>query len=497
MPKQSPNILLILSDNHPTDMLGAYGNDEIHTPNLDLLAQQGMQFNNAYCVNAMCSPCRASLFTGLMPSQHGVHTWLDDRVMDRWPEDWNSIAEFDTLPEILKDQGYRTALIGKYHLGVPDNAQNGFDHWITFPLGHTKSFWNNTIIENGEQYVYPGHTVDFFTEKAIEYIRAHDPNSEQPFFLYLPYNAPYGHWPSIWGPAKNRFASLYDDVAMRTVPREGLSKAAVLRSFMRHHESGGSIDYTAHLRIPNDLTSLRNYYSQMSMVDDGVGRVLAALQQQGLDEETLVIYSCDHGFSLGHNGYWGHGQSTFPANAHRPSYHIPLLVRQTNHIAPLQVSDRMVSQIDLFETILEYVGLGGVGGNENSPSSSIAPLLKGDPLTRDAEALAEAVFIEQEEVRAIRTRQWLYMKRFAGNASYPFENELYDLVCDPGEKTNLVGEPDYSDVEEQLSARLDEHFNQYSDPKYDLWRGGSLKSNSDKPWFWKEAWGEDWEPVFG
>jgi len=159
MPKQSPNILLILSDNHPTDMLGAYGNDEIHTPNLDLLAQQGMQFNNAYCVNAMCSPCRASLFTGLMPSQHGVHTWLDDRVMDRWPEDWNSIAEFDTLPEILKDQGYRTALIGKYHLGVPDNAQNGFDHWITFPLGHTKSFWNNTIIENGEQYEHSSQLV--------------------------------------------------------------------------------------------------------------------------------------------------------------------------------------------------------------------------------------------------------------------------------------------------------------------------------------------------
>ncbi len=495
MPKQNPNILLILSDNHPADMLGAYGNDEIYTPNLDRLAQQGMQFNNAYCVNAMCSPCRASIFTGLMPSQHGVHTWLDDRVMDRWPQDWNSIAEFETLPEMLKECGYQTALIGKYHLGVPDHAQNGFDHWITFPLGHTKSFWNNTIIENGEQYEYPGHTVDLFTEKAVDYIRSHDPQSEQPFFLYLPYNAPYGHWPSIWGQAKNRFASMYDDVEMRTVPREGLSKAAVLRSFMRHHESGGSIDYTAHLRIPNDLTTLRNYYSQMSMVDDGVGRVLEALQQQGLDEDTLVIYSCDHGFSLGHNGYWGHGQATFPANAHRHSYHIPLLVRHTRSIAPLQTSNRMVSQIDLFRTLLEYAGIGNVPGNQDSPSKSIAPILLGKPLRH--EEGDDAIFNEQEEVRAIRTREWLYMKRFDGNENHPFENELYDLVSDPGEKHNLSGDTKFAEVEQMLRTRLDDHFSKYSNPAYDLWRGGSLKSNSDKPWFWKEAWGEDWEPVFG
>ena len=494
MPQQRSNILLILSDNHPTDLLGSYGNDEIYTPNLDRLAEQGMKFNNAYCVNAMCSPCRATLFTGLMPSQHGVHTWLDDRVMDRWPENWNSIAEFETLPEILKQNGYKTALIGKYHLGVPDQPQNGFDHWVTFPIGHTTSFWNNTIIDNGEQYTYPGHIVDCFTEKAVDYIKDHDPESERPFFLFLPYNAPYGHWPSIYGQAKNRFASMYDDVEMHSVPREGLSKAAVLRSFMRHHESGEAIDYTAHLRIPNDLTTLRNYFSQMSMVDDGVGRVLEALQQAGLDEDTLVVYSCDHGFSLGHNGSWGHGQATFPANAHRPAYHIPLIVRHPQQIPAQQESDMMVSQIDLFSTILDYVDLGDATGNANSPSKSITPLLRGEPLVRREGE--NAIFIEQEEVRAIRTQQWLFVTHFGGHDQHPFEDELYNLVDDPAEKINLVGEADYADVVKSLRSRLDDYFANYSSPQYNLWEGGSLKSNSDKPWFWSDVWGEDWEPVF-
>ena len=197
MSKKQPNILLIMSDNHPAELLGCYGNDEIHTPNLDRLARQGTRFNNAFCVNGMCSPCRASALTGLMPSQHGIHTWLDDRIMNRWPPRWNAIAEFTTLPEILRADDYQTALIGKYHLGAPFAPQNGFECWITFPYGHTRNFWNNTVIENDRQYTYPGHLVDYFTDKAVEYIQAHDPNSGSPFFLFLTFAN--GHPPSLTG----------------------------------------------------------------------------------------------------------------------------------------------------------------------------------------------------------------------------------------------------------------------------------------------------------
>ena len=491
MAEKRPNILLIMSDNHMAELLGCYGNDEIFSPNLDQLAQQGIQFDNAYCVNAMCSPCRASVLTGLMPSQHGIHTWLDDRIMDQWPAKWNAVGEFVTLPEILKANGYETALIGKYHLGDPSAAQNGFEHWVTFPLGHTRSFWNNSVIENGTVYTYPGHTVDYFTEQAVDYVRGHDASAERPFFLFLTYNAPYGHWPSVQGRARNRFAGLYEQCEMKSIPREGVSKQAIERFLLRRYATGGGIDYSAHLRMPNDLTTLRNYFSQMTMMDDGVGRVLEALNQQGLDEDTLVIYTCDHGFSLGHNGYWGHGQATWPANAHRASYHIPLLVRHSGQIAARQKNNRMISQIDLFDTILDYAGISEAAGNGQSSSRNFTPMLRGEALEREDE-----VFIEQEEVRAIRTLQWLYMKRFKGSQTYPFEDELYDLARDPEEKHNIIAEEGYAIVARSLSERIDTFFQQYSVPAYDLWEGGSTKSNSDKPWLWQDAWGQEWKPVF-
>jgi arylsulfatase A-like enzyme len=492
MTQRRPNILLIMSDNHMAELLGCYGNSEIHSPNLDRLARQGMRFNNAYCVNAMCSPCRASVLTGLMPSQHGIHTWLDDRLMDRWPANWNAISEFITLPQILKDHGYKTALIGKYHLGDPARPQNGFDHWVTFPFGHTRSFWNNIVIESGKEITYPGHTVDCFTDKAAEFLRDQGAQGERPFFLFLTYNAPYGHWPSIKGAARNRFASLYEDTEMKSVPREGLSEKAITRFLLRKYATGGGIDYSAHLQMPNDLATLRNYFSQMTMVDDGVGQVLDVLQQQDLDEDTLVIYTADHGFSLGHNGYWGHGQATWPANAHRASYHIPLLVRHSGQIEAHKQNNGMISQIDLFATLLEYTGLSETQTNEGSPSRSFAPFLWGD----EPAGWKDEVFIEQEELRAIRTPQWLYMDYFKGSQIYPFEDALYNLLDDPEERHNLIAEPEVTGVAKSLNGRVEAFFESNSLPEFDLWSGGTTKSNTDKPWLWKNAWGDAWEPIF-
>lgn len=494
----TPNIILIMSDNHPANLLGCYGNQEIHTPHIDQLASEGMQFNNAFCVNAMCSPCRASVLTGLMPSQHGVHTWIDDRRMETWPPNWNALAEFDTLPEILKANGYETALIGKYHLGAPFEAQNGFDHWVTFPHGHTRSFWGNEIIDNGERYRYDGHIVDFFTEQAVAYIeqrgerdegqrgRGAEEEKKRPFFLFLPYNAPYGHWPAIKGPAQNRFASLYDDCPMNSIPREGISREMIERFLLTMADSGDGLDYSATLRIPNDMASLRNYFSQMSMVDDGVGQVMAALRANSLAENTIVIYTCDHGFSLGHHGFWGHGQATWPSTTHAAAYHIPLIVHQAGQIAAAQ-ADNLVSQVDLFATLLAYANIDYQ--SQHAPSRSFAPLLRGE-----AQAWEDVVFLEQEETRAIRTRQWLYMERFGGAEAYPLPNELYDLEADPDERVNLLAEQ-AAEVPEGINGRLADFFNQYSDPKYNLWRGGTAKSNTSRPWLWPTAWGEDWEPT--
>ncbi|MDP6427230.1 MAG: sulfatase-like hydrolase/transferase [Rhodospirillales bacterium] len=493
MAKQKrPNVVLIMTDNQPADLLGCYGNDEMRSPRLDQMAADGIRFDNAYCPNAMCSPSRASVWTGRMPCQHGVHTWLDDRLMGRWPAGWNAVAEFDTLPEILKRNGYATAMIGKYHLGAFNEAQNGIDHWITMARGHTLDFHGNEMTVNGDSFVYNGHSVDFFTEQAVDYIGGRA-GKDQPFLLLLPYNGPYGHWPSIKGRAGHRFGDLYDLTPMHSVPREGIAKEAIElyemnKEFMPKDKGGP--DFSALLQIPNDLTSLRNYYSQMSLIDDGVGQVLDALERGGLDGDTIVVFTADHGFSLGHHGFWGHGQATWPSNMFRVAYNIPLLVRAPGAIQPGQGSQHLVSSMDLFATILDYLGLTSETDMAGVPARSFAPELTGDALDWD-----DVVFLEQEESRAMRTPEWLYVKRFKGSNAYPLEDELYDFENDPDERRNLAGDGDYAKVRQDLDARLDAFFARYADPRFDLWRGGAAKSNSSRPWLWRDAWGADWETV--
>ena len=151
MPQSStPNVILIFTDNQQAATLACYGNSEVHTPHIDALAADGIQFNNAYCANSFCSACRASALTGLMPSQHGVHSWIDDRNMSDWPRGWHALAGLATLPEELQRLGYRTGIFGKYHLGDPQSPALGWDRWVTMADGHVRSFYDNDIFDNGQ-----------------------------------------------------------------------------------------------------------------------------------------------------------------------------------------------------------------------------------------------------------------------------------------------------------------------------------------------------------
>jgi len=400
--------------------------------------------------------------------------------MQDWPKGWHALSGIDTLPELLKEQGYRTGLFGKYHLGETATPGAGWDDWVTMEHGHVRSFYKNQIVENGDTYVQPGHAVDFFTDKALEFIERDD---EDPFFAYIPYPAPYGHWPATNDGIRNRFSELYDDCPIDTVPRCGLSAEAVASYDRVKSGSGGGLDFSMTLRAPNHLPTLRNYYSQITMIDEAVGRILKAAP------DTLIIYTADHGLSLGHHGFWGHGASTYPSNLHLAAHSIPLIVHHPGHVLTAQ-SDMHVSNMDLFSTILDCVG---APIPSDLPSRSFAALLHGQDMPGWGE---NEVFSEQEETRVLRTPEWVFFKRFSHENSPDFPHALFNAVEDPGEANNLSGNPEFSGIVSDLSARIDAHFTRYVRPDADMWAGGQPIQNSMLTPYWQGVWGEGWTPVY-
>lgn len=486
---KSPNIILIFTDNQQAATLGCYGNPEVYTPNIDRLSATGVTFDNAFCPNGFCSPCRASVLTGKMPSQHGVHAWIDDRRRSEWPEGWHALAGQETLPEILKNKGYDTALVGKYHLGQPNAPAAGFDHWVTLEAGHVRSFYRNRIFDNGDVYDHHGHSVDFFTRKGIDFIER-QAKTDTPFFLYLPYPAPYGHWPATKETDQNRHSARYAECPMTSIPRNGLSKAAVDGFLMRQAESTAALDFSMLVRAPNDLATLRNFYSQISMVDDGVGEIVSTLDRLDIAEDTLVIFTTDHGLSTGHHGFWGHGAATFPSNLHRAAHSIPMIFRQKGTTPEGLRSDRTVSGLDVFATILDHAGIRSDA--DSLPSRSLKPLLRQE---EPADWGEDAVVSEQEETRVIRTPEWAYFKRFQGGDTQ-LEDALYDVINDPDETTNLAQDPEFAEVVAALDAQISAYFARFAVPHADLWSGGKPIQHSERKGLWRQAWGEDWTPVY-
>jgi arylsulfatase A-like enzyme len=222
---------------------------------------------------------------------------------------------------------------------------------------------------------------------------------------------------------------------------------------------------------------MRRYAAEVSGVDDGVGRVLEALKQNGLDDDTLVVFTAEQGLAGGHGGFWGMGDHTRPRTAYDWTTHVPLIWRHPGRIPAGRRSDLLVSNYDFLPSILDYLGLRGKqAAAPPSPGRSYAAVLRG----QQPPEWENVVFFEYEEVRAVRTDRWKLIVRFPDGP-----NELYDLTADPGERKNLVTDDAHAGVRKELRKRLDDFFARYADPKYDLWRGGTSKAgrmaNPKKP----------------
>src|SRR5688572_23063432 len=302
-----PNVVFILTDNQGAWSLGCYGNPDIRTPHIDRLAADGVRFTRALASNPVCSPTRATFLTGLIPSQHGVHSFLDPKYM-MGPEAYNTLAEFTSIGEVLRDAGYVCGLSGKWHLGANLTPNEGFSFWSTKPDGSTREFYDQEVIEDGKVRIEAGYTTDLWTKRGVEFI---EKNKERPFFLFLAYNGPYVLGNLMLNDAKNRHAAYYADKEMLSFPRDAMHP-------WQH----------ANKPFHNSLRAMRRTAAEVSGVDDGVGDVMATLKRLGLDENTLVVFSADQGWMGGQNGMWGMGDHFRPIGAHELMMQIPLIFRQ-------------------------------------------------------------------------------------------------------------------------------------------------------------------------
>lgn len=448
-----PNVLLIITDNHAAWQLGCYGNADIYSPNIDALARRGIRFTQAMSVSPVCSPTRASIFTGLIPSQHGLHHWLFDGDKQVGPNAQSQIAEFTTLPEVLAENGYYCGLVGKWHLGDNATPQEGYSYWVAKTSGLTKNFYDNEVVVNGEIVQYKKYITPFWTEHAVKFLEIARQRQEQwdePFFLTVTYNGPYSLDAGMLldeQKSGNAFSEMYANKDMKSFPR------------LDPHP-----DVFKHTLELNDVRAMRAVGAQITAVDYGIGEIMDTLRRLGLADDTLVIFTADQGTAGGHNGVWGMGHNTFPGVAYDAILRVPLIIMPPKSDAESRQCDFLVNNYDLMPTVLDFLDLGDQNP-ANSPGRSYAGVLRDEQIDWE-----QVTFYEHFYLRAIRTDRWKYVYR------HHHADDLYDLVNDPQETANLAEDPKHAATVAELRGRMESFFSTYADAQYDTLRGGGTKS---------------------
>lgn len=441
-----PNILFILTDDQGCWAMGCAGNAEVRTPNLDRIAAQGIRFDCFFCASPVCSPARASILTGRIPSQHGIHDWLRAGNSTVEPEKGGRLTEYLkgqlAYTELLAQRGYCCGLSGKWHLGDAHHPQKGFTFWQVHATGGS-NYYDAPMIVDGEVVQAPHYVTDHITDNALRFLDGqHDSNS--PFYLSVHYTAPHSPWDRGNHP-HDLYDEYFDHCPFDSIPLEPMHPRQV---------NSAPNGYTEETRRP----LLSGYYAAITAMDANVGRLLAWLDAHDLRSNTLIVFTSDNGMNMGHHGIFGKGNGTFPQNMFDTSVKVPTLISRPGHVPAGLVDEHLLSHYDLMPTLLDYLGIDNPGA-VRLPGTSFAPLLRSQPL---GEKESIVVYDEYGPVRMIRSKRWKYVHR------YPYgPHELYDLVGDPGERTNLIDSPEYAAQVESMKAELEAWFVRYVDPALD------------------------------
>lgn len=428
-----PSIVFVYTDDQAAWTLGASGNAQAHTPNMDRLVREGAYLVNSFVTTPVCSPARAALMTSRYATEYDILDFIPHpghRLYDP-----GKVVGLDgksvTFPEVLQQAGYTTGLVGKWHLGDWTEVESkefhptnqGFDYFMGLTGGGTTPD-NPPLEKDGVVRQFKGLTTDILTDDAIQFIRTH---AADPFLLCVHYRAPH----APWLPVANEDWEHYRDLDP-VIPNP---------------------DYPD-LNVKKVKRRMREYLASVSGVDRNLGRLLEALSELGLGKQTIVIFSSDHGYNMGHNGieHKGNGiwiTNTLPpateniASKYRPNLYdnslkVPAIVKWPGVVKPGTVIQELTSSLDWYPTIVHMAGA-ELPKDHLVRGRDLTPLLQGQKVENwDNDFYAEYSMINycRAYMRCFRTPDWKLVRDFLN----PERHELYNLREDPAEAVNRISD---------------------------------------------------------
>ncbi|SHJ16704.1 Arylsulfatase A [Tangfeifania diversioriginum] len=481
-PVEQPNILFIMTDDHSFQTISAYSDKLIETPNLDRIADEGVIFTNGFVGNSICAPSRATLLTG-------KHTHVNGQINNRVTFDGSQV----TFPKLLQQAGYQTAMIGKWHL---KSDPTGFDYWNILP--GQGEYYNPDFIEMGEKKQVEGYCTTLTTDFALDWLDGRD--SEKPFCLLLHHKAPHRTWQpdtihfdEFRGKTYPVPDNFFDDYEGRTAAAE--QKLSIRENDMdirydlkmqdeRIESRFPGMDHTARMNekqkkaweahynpIREDYLErnlqgkeldiwkyqryMQDYLACIRSVDENVGRVLDYLEENGLDENTLVVYTSDQGFYMGEHGWF---DKRF---MYEESLRTPLLMRLPRGYSAKGEVTEMVQNIDYAPTFLDFAG---VEIPSEIQGKSMKPLLANEENVewRDGIYYHYYEFPNEHMVKrhyGIRTDRYKLIHFY-----YDIDEwEFYDLATDPDEMNNLIDSQEHAALIDSLKTELVKLQEKYND----------------------------------
>jgi arylsulfatase A-like enzyme len=469
--KKAPNIIFIMADDHASQAVSCYGgilSQVLPTPNIDRIATEGARLTNCFVTNSISTPSRGAILTGQYSHKNGVYT-LSDKLSPSHPN----------VAKELQKAGYETAIVGKWHLGT---EPAGFDYYNVLPgqgryhnpVLIEKGMWNYPERGETKGKEYTGHSTDVITSEAIRFMEKS--GKEKPFFLMCHYKAPHREWQ----PAE-RFKDLFKDMVIPEPENlldtyEGKGQYAGLLEMSMEHLNSKDLK----TEIPEGLTRdelrrwayqlyIKDYLRCIAGIDENIGRLLDFLDENGLTENTLIIYTADQGFFLGEHGWFD------KRLMYEECLRMPFLIRYPEEIAPGTMVNDLIVNIDFAPLFLDYAGAA-------TPAWMQGESFRSNLINKTSPDWRQSVYYRywmhgdhSHNVTAhygIRTNRYklifyygqaLGMKGAKDSPVEPAEWELYDLLADPAEMNNIYNQPGNERIIEQLKLELIKLKSQYGD----------------------------------